>query len=198
VPATLATNPNHPRELRDPLQLCNQLREFCHPSVASGKKTDLASLPRQSVGCHHFGVSFGGTLGPGLFGCPGCGVVMGGEGVGPESEYRPSSDLMQPDAESVFHGHVGYFRLWRYWLDAFDDIHWEPQEVLEFGDRFVVTAEQRGRGSGSGVAVTQPVFQVVTLRRGLVIRQEDFRDRARALEAASFRGWRSAAPDDKR
>jgi ketosteroid isomerase-like protein len=109
-------------------------------------------------------------------------------GWDPESEYRPSSELMPPDAESVFHGHDGYLRLWRYWLDAFDDIRWEPEEVLDFGDRFVVSTEQRGRGSGSGVAVTQAVFQVFTLRRGLVMRQEDFLDRAKALEAASLRG----------
>jgi ketosteroid isomerase-like protein len=92
---------------------------------------------------------------------------------------------MPPDAESVFHGRDGYLRLWRYWLDAFDDIRWEPEEVLDFGDRFVVSTEQRGRGSGSGVAVTQPVFQVFTLRRGWVLRQEDFLDRAKALEAAN-------------
>jgi hypothetical protein len=63
---------------------------------------------------------------------------------------------------------------------------WEPEDVLDFGDRFVVSTEQRGRGSGSGVAVTQPVFQVFTLRRELVLRQEDFLDRPKALEAANI------------
>jgi hypothetical protein len=33
--------------------------------------------------------------------------------------------------------------------------------------------QQRGHGSGSGVAVSERVFQVFTLRAGLVIRQED-------------------------
>jgi hypothetical protein len=35
------------------------------------------------------------------------------------------------------------------------------------------------------VGVSEPVFQLFTLRRGLVIRQEDFLNRAEALEAAS-------------
>ena len=100
------------------------------------------------------------------------------------SEYRPSSDLMPPDQDAVFHGHDGYLRLWRYWLDAFDDIRWDPDEVLDFGDRFLVTARQRGHGSGSGVAVSEPVFQLFELRRGLVVRQEDFTDRSTALRAA--------------
>ena len=107
-------------------------------------------------------------------------------GWDPGSEYRPSSDLMPPDVESVFHGYDGYLQLWRYWLDAFEDIRWDPEEVLDFGDRFLVTTEQKGHGSGSGVAVSEPVFQLFKLRRGMVIRQEDFLDRANALEAASL------------
>ena len=42
--------------------------------------------------------------------------------------------------------------------------------------------QQRGHGSGSGVAVSERAFQVFTLRAGLVIRQEDF-NRLKALEA---------------
>jgi ketosteroid isomerase-like protein len=102
------------------------------------------------------------------------------------SEYRPSADLMPPDVEPLFRGHVGMHQLWRYWLDAFEDIRWDPEEVLDFGDGLLVTAQQRGHGSGSGVAVTEPVFQLFTLRRGLVLRQEDFLDRSEALEAAGL------------
>jgi ketosteroid isomerase-like protein len=108
-------------------------------------------------------------------------------GWDPRSEYRPSGDLMPPDLEAVFHGHDGYLRLWRYWLDAFEDIRWDPEEVLDLGDRLLVTTQQSGHGSGSGVAVSEPVFQLFTFRRGLVARQEDFLDRSKALEAAGLR-----------
>jgi SnoaL-like domain len=101
------------------------------------------------------------------------------------SEYHPSVDLLPPDLETVFYGHDGYLKLWRYWLDAFEDIRWDPQEILDFGDKFLVTTQQRGRGSGSGVALSEPVFQLFTLRRGLVVRQQDFLDRSKALEAAA-------------
>jgi hypothetical protein len=101
-------------------------------------------------------------------------------------EYRPSPDLLPPDLETVFYGHDGYLRLWRYWLDAFEDIRWDPEEILDFGDRLLVTTKQRGHGSGSGVAVSEPVFQLFTFRRGLVIRQQDFLNRAEALEAAGL------------
>jgi ketosteroid isomerase-like protein len=108
-------------------------------------------------------------------------------GWDPGSEYHPSGELMPPDLEAVFHGHDGYLQLWRYWLDAFEDIRWDPEEVLDLGDRFLVTTQQRGHGSGSGVAVSEPVFQLFKLRRGLVVRQEDFLDRSKALEAAGVR-----------
>ena len=109
-------------------------------------------------------------------------LVLGG--WDPGSEYHPSGDLMPPDLETVFYGHEGYLKLWRYWLDAFEDIRWDPEEILDLGNRLLVTAQQRGHGSGSGVAVSEPVFQLFTLRRGLVVRQEDFLDRSKALEAA--------------
>ncbi len=102
-----------------------------------------------------------------------------------ESEYHPSGDLLPPDLETVFYGHEGYRQLWRYWLDAFEDIRWDPEEILDFGDRLLVTTRQKGRGSGSGVAVSEAVFQLFTIRRGLVVRQADFLDRSQALDAAA-------------
>jgi ketosteroid isomerase-like protein len=111
-------------------------------------------------------------------------------GLGPETEYeyRPSADLIAPDQDPVFYGHDGYLRMWRTWLDAFDDLRFEPEEFLDLGDRLLVTAEVMGHGSGSGVAVSERVFQLFELRRGLVVKQEDFVDRTEALEAAGLKG----------
>ena len=102
------------------------------------------------------------------------------------SEYRPTRELMPPDLDAAFHGHGGMHQLWRYWRDAFEDIRWEPEEILDLGDKVLITAKQTGHGTGSGVAVSQHVFQLFTLRKGLVVRQEDFLDRSAALEAAGL------------
>jgi ketosteroid isomerase-like protein len=104
----------------------------------------------------------------------------------PDVEYRPSGDLMPPDLEAVFYGHDGYRKLWSRWFDAFEDLRWDPEEILDFGDRLLVTAQQRGHGSGSGVAMRRQVFQLYKIRRGLSISQEDFTDRRAALEAAGL------------
>ena len=110
----------------------------------------------------------------------------------PEVEYRPRGDLIPPDLEEVFHGHDGYRRLWKRWFDAFEDFRWEPKEILDFGDngpiqRLLVTAELKGHGSGSGVAVSEPSFQLFEVRQGLSVSQEDFTSREEALEAAGLR-----------
>jgi ketosteroid isomerase-like protein len=105
----------------------------------------------------------------------------------PEVEYRPGGDLIPPDLEQVFYGHDGYRRLWRRWFDAFDDFRWEPREIIDFGDRVLVTAELTGHGSGSGVAVSEPSFQLFKVRAGLSVSQEDFTERDAALEAAGLR-----------
>jgi ketosteroid isomerase-like protein len=107
-------------------------------------------------------------------------------GLDPETEYRPAPDLIAPDQDDVFSGHDGYLRMWRNWLDAFQDLRFDPEEVVDLGDTFLVTAEQRAHVPGSGVTVGQPVFQLFKVRRGLVVWQHDFSDRSKALEAAGL------------
>jgi hypothetical protein len=101
-------------------------------------------------------------------------------------EYHPSADYLPPDMDTVYCGHDGYRLFWRQWLDAFEDIRWDPEEMIDFGAKALVTARQSGHGSGSGVGLSKSVFQVFTFRGGLVIRQEDFLDRSKALEAAGL------------
>jgi ketosteroid isomerase-like protein len=103
----------------------------------------------------------------------------------PKHEYRPSRDLMPPDMETVLRGRDGYLKVWEYWLGAFEDIRWEAEEVLDFGDRFLVVTRQSGTGSGSGLKLSEHVFQLFELRDGLVARQDDFLDRDEALAAAA-------------
>ena len=93
---------------------------------------------------------------------------------------------MQTDLEPVFHGHDGYLRSGDTGSTP-SRTSVGPQEMLDLGAKVLVTTQQVGHGSGSGVAVSKPVFQLFTFRRGLVVRQEDFVDRSEALEAVGLR-----------
>jgi ketosteroid isomerase-like protein len=103
----------------------------------------------------------------------------------PDIEYHAAGDQLPPGMDAVTHGHDGYQGVWRQLIDSFEDFHAEPEELLDLGDQLLATTQYGGHGSGSGVPVNVPLFQLFRLRRGLVVWQKDFSDRSEALEAAA-------------
>ena len=63
----------------------------------------------------------------------------------------------------------------------------EAEEISDAGDSVLVAVLQRGVGDGSGVATEFRYFQVWSFRGRKVIRLENFRERAEALEAVGLR-----------
>ena len=108
-------------------------------------------------------------------------------GLDPGMEFRPTGGLWAVDLDTVVHGRDEYRAVWETTIEAFEDIRLEPEEVIDIGDRLLVTVEYRGHGSGSGVPVNQRVYQLLETRRGLVTKIEDFTDRSEAQEAAGLR-----------
>jgi ketosteroid isomerase-like protein len=94
--------------------------------------------------------------------------------------------LNVPDYTGHHHGHAGYRESWRKLLEAFEDLTWEPEELIDARNGLISVTRWSGHGAGSGVPVNHLMFQVYTLRNGLVVKQEDFADRAEALEAAGL------------
>lgn len=102
------------------------------------------------------------------------------------SGIRGRRDWNFLDLDEVFYGHDGYRQMWQQMSDAFEDLRLEPKEILDLGDRFLLTVQATGHGSGSGVPVTLPLFQLFSIRRGLVVWQRDFGDLSEALQAAGL------------
>ena len=94
---------------------------------------------------------------------------------------------LPPDLPAIHHGRDGYRRMWESLIEAWPDLTLEPEEVVDFGDRLLGVSRMRAHGRHSGIALDQPVFQLFTLSRGLIIRQKDFPDRKQALEAAGLK-----------
>jgi ketosteroid isomerase-like protein len=103
-----------------------------------------------------------------------------------ELTESPLGGFVPPDLPRVNRGHEAYLRAWEAMIEAMEDFKIELDEVIDFGDRLFTPGRFMGHGSASGAPVTQPIFQVFTLRGGLVVRQEDFVDRNQALEAAGL------------
>ena len=109
----------------------------------------------------------------------------------PEIELKllesPFGGFVPPDLPGVNRGHGAYLRAWEAMIEAMEDFRIELDEVIDYGDRLLTPGRFMGHGSTSGAPFTQPIFQVFTMRRGLVIRQEDFADRDKALGAVGLR-----------
>lgn len=89
---------------------------------------------------------------------------------------------------TTFRGHEGVQQSLRHWIGAWDDYRYEIDELVDCGDRVLACTHQFGRGKGSGIEVSEEIFSVWTVRGGRIVRQQMFRDRAQAMEAAGSPG----------
>ena len=89
--------------------------------------------------------------------------------------------------ESDYRGIEGVERFLREWLEVWDGLEIEVEEVRAASDdRVVSLILQRGTGRSSGLAMEMEMAQVATLRNGKVTRFDNYENRAEALEAAGL------------
>jgi len=88
-------------------------------------------------------------------------------------------------AES-YHGHHGLREGFEQFAEAFESWEIRPDRAIDFGERVLVLGEFRGKARASGVEMAQDFSQLVTLRRGLVVRDQFFYSREQGLRAAGL------------
>jgi ketosteroid isomerase-like protein len=74
----------------------------------------------------------------------------------------------------------------RGFLDPWVQVTIEAEETIIAGDSVLVAVRQRGAGDSSGVATEMRYFTLWSFRGGRVVRFENLRERADALEAAGL------------
>ena len=62
----------------------------------------------------------------------------------------------------------------------------DPNELIDAGDSVIALAHIRGAGQHSGIALGDLMALSFTIRSGLIIRQQSFRSKEEALEAAGL------------
>jgi ketosteroid isomerase-like protein len=89
----------------------------------------------------------------------------------------------------VYRGHEGVRTYWRRWLEAWKDLEFEVEDVLDAGDEVVaLIRNQRQVGRHSGIVIEMPPYGLVfTIRGGKVVRWRIYPDQQSALEAAGLR-----------
>ena len=99
-------------------------------------------------------------------------------------EFR---DLPELPGSGVFIGHDAMRGWYAKLVDAFEDLRFEVEEVIDTtGDHVVLVNRATGHGRGSGATVELTFSSVLTLRDGKVIKLIVYSDHADALEAAGL------------
>jgi ketosteroid isomerase-like protein len=88
--------------------------------------------------------------------------------------------------EGVYWGHDGLRRFFRAYHDAWGDISYEFEELIDAGDKVVSVDIEQARGRASGVDVKVTQYGVWTVDNGKVVRAAWFSAREEALEAAGL------------
>ena len=88
-----------------------------------------------------------------------------------------------PDART-YHGVEGLLEAYTDWTVDFVEFEMTPGKFMAVGDRVVVEICQRARGQASGALVMGRFWFVYTVADGKVIRQDMFKGKRQALEAA--------------
>ena len=102
-----------------------------------------------------------------------------------EIEWVP----VQSDPEySVHRGHTDVRAWLTSWADAFPDLRWEIDRILDAGDDLVVAfVRLAGRSDATGIDLETPSYAVVfTLRGEKITRIHEYVDSQEALEAAGL------------
>jgi ketosteroid isomerase-like protein len=63
----------------------------------------------------------------------------------------------------------------------------DPDEVIDAGDKVIVVAHLGGAGATSGIALDDRIAFVATMKDGLIVQQQTFRNKTEALEAVGLR-----------
>jgi hypothetical protein len=88
------------------------------------------------------------------------------------------------DFDESYRGHDRFLELTTQWLEAWDELRLEPDELIDLGgDSFALFATWMARGAGSGVEVTTSYQARQTLVGDRFARVEFWADRETALRA---------------
>jgi ketosteroid isomerase-like protein len=90
--------------------------------------------------------------------------------------------------EGAYHGHDGVRKFFADNEENFEVFEADWREVRDVDDeRILAIGRIHLRGRGSTVETDIPVAGIFTFKRGKLVKWEDFRDRAHALQAAGLR-----------
>lgn len=105
----------------------------------------------------------------------------------PEVELDVSRTFGDVMGRDLYRGHDGLRELFRDWHEAWENIEYDYEELIDAGDRVVALVTRRARGRASGADVELKLALVWTLRDGKAVQVVWYPTREEALEAVGLR-----------
>jgi ketosteroid isomerase-like protein len=101
----------------------------------------------------------------------------------PDVEFRNPEYAMEP---GIRHGHEGFRKAMEAGFEAFDDVRYEIERILDGGDVIVVSGRFKGRGRSGGVPFEAPFAHVFEIRDDKAASVSWFQDADEALRVAGI------------
>jgi ketosteroid isomerase-like protein len=108
----------------------------------------------------------------------------------PDVEFDWSRRLLDP---TTTHGYDGIRRFLEEMDGIFDEIVFEEEEILDFGDEVLMISTGRFRGRNSGVDVTAHGANILTIREGKLARFRFYQTKEEALKDLASEGVQVSA-----
>ena len=105
----------------------------------------------------------------------------------PQSEFITPPSFVALDFDPVYRGREARFEFQRRWTAEWGEMRFEPEEMLDLGDRLLFVGRIKGSGLGSGAAFESDWAILLSISAGRVIREQPVFDRWEALEAVGLR-----------
>jgi ketosteroid isomerase-like protein len=99
----------------------------------------------------------------------------------PESVWFPFEDNHTPT-----YGVEGAIRTRRQWLDAWDEVRSDLEDVVDEGENVVASVHVTGRGKMSGAKVDVRIHFHFKIRDGKVVYTFEYEEKAASLQAAGL------------
>jgi ketosteroid isomerase-like protein len=104
----------------------------------------------------------------------------------PEVVWEIPEEFQTLGFAAGYRGHEGLVQGLERFSEAFESWEIRPARALDFGDRVLALGSFHGRARASGVEWEQGFSQLVTLERGLVVRDRFFYSWEQGLRAAGL------------
>ena len=103
-----------------------------------------------------------------------------------DPDFTFKSPVLPDQAGETYHGRDGMVRATKGWIEAYDSLRLELEQIIDAGDRLVSIHQVRAKARHTGIELDTDVAYVWTFQDGKVIHCRAFPNRKRALEAVGL------------